>query len=634
MPFIFVASLFFCYTVHAQNITEKETVSGISPVTIIHLLNNFSFFSNDSLQSLSCSLIPSSIGITDKNHLFYNSLKDKASKNLITRTLYDFVIVSTDPSKNKLITRTSEAGYITHSGKKIRNIEIERLNVFGVNINNPLSDNPKKFENFLNKTHINTNEQIIRKNLLFLPGDTISPLTLSDNERLLRQLPFIDDARVIIVPVSDEEADIIVLTKDVYSLGASYDYHSLKMGTLSVFEKNIFGIGHELGIEIPFDVNAPDSPGFGFHYNIDNILKSFINLNLYYLDGIGENTYGFNLNRRLVSSTTKYAGGISIRQTFTTEDLDTLLLPEPLKYNMQDFWLSRSFLIDNESVSRFIVGARYFNNNVFEKPFILPNSYYDLQKYKILLGSVAFSVQKYYKSALIYSYGRTEDIPYGSLIKFTAGKEINEFKRRAYLGAELSTGRSIKKLGYFYFNAGVSTFLNKSISEQGMFYGGTKYFSNLLSLGKNRIRNFINVDYTRGFDRYSDEFLELIHNNGFTGFKNDSVKGSQRLHIGLESVLFSPVDYYGFKFAFFGFADLSYLSGTNEVMGNGFTLTSIGLGIRIRNDNTAFSTLQVRLAFYPNPPIYSNVNHLIVSGEQLLRPNNFDPGPPSITPYR
>ncbi len=41
---------------------------------------------------------------------------------------------------------------------------------------------------------------------------------------ILRQLPFIDDARIIVVPVSDDEADIVVLTKDVYSLGGSYSY--------------------------------------------------------------------------------------------------------------------------------------------------------------------------------------------------------------------------------------------------------------------------------------------------------------------------------------------------------------------------------------------------------------------------
>ena len=318
---------------------------------------------------------------------------------------------------------------------------------------------PNKIENLLNKTHVNTNENIIRKNLLFSEGDKISPLTLSDNERILRQLPYIDDARIIVVPVSDEEADIVVYTKDVYSLGGSYDYKGSKKGSVSVFDKNIFGMGHEFGLDIPYNNTLPDSPGFGAHYIANNIAKSFINLNVYFLHGLGEKTYGFDLSRKLVSSTTKYAGGISVRMMYTSEDLDTLKVPAPLKYNLQDYWLSRSFLINKESVSRIIIGARYTNNNVFDHPLILPESFYNLQKYRIFLGSAALSIQKYTKTNLIYGYGRTEDIPYGALFKVTAGREFNEFKQRTYLGGEVSFGKSSKALGYFYTYAGLSTYL-------------------------------------------------------------------------------------------------------------------------------------------------------------------------------
>ena len=160
--------------------------------------------------------------MNSKNFIFYDSLKIKASKTLVTKKLFDFVIVRHDTTDKRQIKSTSEASYIGHSGKKIRHIEIQRLNVFGANINDPTASNPEKIENILNKTHLNTNENIIRKNLLMEEGDTISPLTLSDNERILRELPFIDDARIVVVPLSDEEADIVVLTKDVYSLGGSY----------------------------------------------------------------------------------------------------------------------------------------------------------------------------------------------------------------------------------------------------------------------------------------------------------------------------------------------------------------------------------------------------------------------------
>jgi hypothetical protein len=160
------------------------------------------------------------------------------------------------------------------------------------------------------------------------------------------------------------------------------------------------------------------------------------------------------------------------------------------------------------------------------------------------------------------------------------------------------------------------------------------YFSNLLNLGTFRVRNFVYLQYTRGFGRYTNEYLKFIENNGFAGFKNDSITGNQRLTLRLESVLFSPMNFIGFKFAFFGFTDFSFLSGTNEILGRGYALSSIGLGVRIRNDNLIFNTLQIRIAYFPNPPSFSRISTITVSGEQLLQPDNFESGPPGIIPYR
>jgi hypothetical protein len=632
-PLFFLA--FLCFNTHlfSQIPSGQDTLLPVNPDDLVNFREIKPFFFSDTLLNIPDSPLPSGILKNDRRPLFYDSLKVKASRKLMTKKLYDFLIVSHEPATKKEITGSSEVSYIMYEGRKIRKIQVSRLSVFGSSINNPLASNPNKIEKVLNKTHINTNEHIIRKNLLFSEGDTLSPLILSDNERILRQLPYIDDSRIIVVPVSDEEVDIVVVTKDIYSLGGSFSYSSITKGSASVFEKNIFGMGHEFRVRMPYDSDLPDSPGFGVEYTIDNIARSFTNLGLFYFDGLGEKTYGFNLERKLVSSTTKYAFGISVRKMYTTEDLDSLIVPAPLKYNLQDYWFSRSFLLNKESVSRLILGVRFTNNDVFNHPFILPDSYRQLQKYRMLLGSAAFTFQKYYKTNLIYGYGRTEDVPYGGLINVTVGKEFNEFKERIYAGAELSLGQSIKSIGYFYTSAGIATFFNDGLTEQGLLLLRTNFISNLSYLGRYRIRNFIKADYTRGFDRYHDERLAFNHEDGFTGFRNDSVGGRQRLAVSLESVLFSPVNFYGFRFAFFGFADLGFLFGTNEFVQQGEVLSSIGVGIRIRNDNLVFNTLQIRLGYFPNLPEYSRVNYILVSGEQLLKPENFDPGPPSLLPY-
>lgn len=631
-PGFILVLLLSCNYSYSQTRSQKNNIRPIPQRVLKSIRNNIPELSRDTLSGIPSMLIPPSQP-KGKSEIFYDSLKIKASKNPFTKRLFDVMVVDPDTIYKKKFTGTSDANYLIHSGKIIRKIEIRRLNVFGADINFPVSENANKYEKILNKTHFNTTENIIRKNLLFSEGDRISPLTLSDNERLLRQLPFISDARITIVAVSDTEADVVVYTKDVYSLGASYTYNGLKKGSVSVFDKNIFGIGHEFGIDVPFDNTKPPSPGFGVHYTADNIRKTFVNLNVFYLYGLGDRTYGFALSRKLVSSTSKYAGGISMRQMYTSEDLDTLKIPAPVKYNLQDYWLSRSFLINRESVSRIIIGIRYTNNNVFDHPEILPNSFYNLQKYKIYLASTALSIQKYTKTNLIYSYGRTEDIPYGALLKFTMGREYNEFKQRTYIGGEASIGNKDEHLGYIYFYSGFSTYLNKGNTEQGLLSLRLNYFSNLLNLGNFRVRNFVYLQYSRGFGRYSNEYLKFIETNGFSGFKNDSVIGNQRLRLSLESVLFSPVNIIGFRFAFFGFTDFAFLSGTNEILGRGYALSSIGLGVRIRNDNLIFNTLQIRIGYFPNPPAFSRISLITVSGEQLLQPDNFESGPPGIIPY-
>jgi hypothetical protein len=620
----FPAFLFLCGLLYPQETILKDSLIRITGKLQVLNLENINLSLTGSDISQASRPIPPYGSDNDKTLIFLDSLKSKASKTLITRKLYDFVIIPHQSSPGKTITGSSDVSFVDYSGMRIRKIEIKRLSVFGTNINSPDFYNPNKIEKLLNKTHLNTNENIIRKNLLFHEGDTISPLTLSDNERFIRQLPYIDDARILIVPVSDSEADVIVVTKDIYSLGGKLIFGGFEKGSISVFERNVFGMGHEFGIEIPYDSKFSDSPGFGVNYQINNIAKTFSNLNVYFYDGLGKKTYGFDLSRNLVSSATKYAGGISIREMFTSDDLDSL----------QDYWLLRSFLLDKESVSRLILGARYTNNNVFSHPYILPESYHYLQRYKMFLGSVSFSVQKYYKANLIYGYGRTEDIPYGGLLNITAGKEINEFKSRTYLASSLSVGESVDRLGYFYGSAGYGTFLNEGQTEQGILSLRTSFISNLSYLGRSRIRNFVNVEYTRGFDRYSDEYLNFNNENGFSGFRNDSTANDQRLSFSIESVIFSPVNFYGFRFAVFGYADIGFLFGTNDFVGSGDILSSIGFGVRIRNDNLVLNTLQIRLGVFPNLPEYSRINQFVISGEQLLRPNNFEPGPPSLLPYK
>lgn len=292
-------------------------------------------------------------------------------------------------------------------------------------------------------------------------------------------------------------------------------------------------------------------------------------------------------------------------------------------------------MLDKKSVTRLIGSLRYMNNNVFQRPVITSDSYYPWQRYKLFIGSLALSSQRYYNMSLIYSYGRTEDIPYGYMIQADGGIELNEFKRRTYIGFETAYGKLIDGFGYVYMGTGLSTFYVGDSTKQGLFQANLKYFTPLFRIGEYKMRNFLNISYIHGFNRYTDEFLYFNSSSLVRGFINDSIRGDKRVIINYESVLFSPDSHYGFRFAFFGFIDAGIMYHNAAASGgNTADVYSVGLGIRISNDQLLFNTLQIRLGYFPVLPEYTQPHWFNVSSITRIKPPDFDPGPPAVIQYK
>lgn len=565
---------------------------------------------------------------------FYDSLKVRAEKRRITSLLYDMIIVRPSPPGSAREKMKNTSVYDAYEGRVIRSMKIIRLNAFGSNIDNPIENDPSKAEKLLNSSYTKTKKFILNKYLLFREGDTVSSLRMADNERLLRELPFVDDARIMIVALDSIFADVAVIIREKYPYGAEVRLDDVKSGLIRAYDKNFAGMGHELTLTMPYDFNEFPYPGFGAKYSVKNIAGSFSNLDLEFSDGLGTTVMGGVFSRSFVTSETKYAWSASMMLTNTSEDLDTMLLAVPLRFTFQDYWLSRSFMLDRNTVTRLIFSGRYIHNNVFSRPEIDDFSYYRLQNYQLVTGSVAISSQRFINTSLIYSYGRTEDIPYGYMVELLGGREKNEFKWRTYAGLKMSYGNIFTRIGYIYGGASISTFYNHGRTEQGMMQASFRYFTPLMHAGRSKVRTFVNLYYTRGFNRYTDEFLYLRNSDFVRGFRNDSITGETRLAFSLEPVLLINKALVGFRFALFAFADIGLLAPGGFTNGGYYTVPAIGAGIRIRNDQLVLNTLQIRFAWYPNTPPYSEGNWVAVDGIVRLKPPKFEPEPPGVLPFR
>jgi hypothetical protein len=572
---------------------------------------------------------------------FFDSLEVLSSQRKWMSKLHNVVV--TAPKKETIIdtlqTSQSISPFVEFGGKIIRNITIKTLDPFGPTIFDTTRIAMSVIEQTGNKVHVGTRDKIISNHLLFSEGDRIDPSIISDNERIIRKLPFIEDARIFIIeiPQNPDYVDILVLAKDAFSIGLGGEISDWDAGNIKLFENNLAGTGLELHSN--FYWNGSKDPWYGkeFYYIINNIAGSFVNNKIRYAQVFDNETIELLFNRPFFTPSIKYAGAIQYQQTTKIVNLDFLdsIVPTRINYNLIDLWAGRSFALTStkkyatERIN-FVIASRVLKSYYFKRPDVTDNTFYDFHKKILWLSSISITHQIFFRSNLIYNFGRTEDIPHGFMMNFTFGPEFGEFNRRFYMGMNLSWGGLVHNQGYVFVKGELGGFSNPIRSpDQGIIHLQSNYFSNLFIFNRFKFRQFINLDYIKGVQRFSDEYIGIEDNNGFRGYQNELARGTRRATANYAIVAFSPYYFYGFRFVFFGFADFGLISFSQPLLQSKLH-SGIGVGIRIKNERLTFETIQLRIGYYPTMPDYKSPFIFNYSGEEKLHPQDFYVSKPEI----
>ncbi len=623
---------FFCAVLsHGQTTSESDTLSNSLSYTD-------SSFTNDTI-----AIQPEEEMLSNSKSIF-DTLQKKAAKYKWTKKLYDMLIVE---NKQEETFEKREIGqvfnpFMKFHGQIIDSISIRRLEVFGPNLSDTSHETQQWYKDFGNFIHFPTNKSIIRENLLFSAQDTVDPALLADNERIIRNLRFIKDARIIVkkVPESPGKVHLIVITQDQWSKGFNVDMRSINAGTIELYDNNIFGIGHKLQGNVIFDYLKKGNPGIESFYRVSNFRGTFIDGRFYYLNSFETNRFGLELNRKFYSYKTKYVGGVKMFKTNTESNIqkiDTTLTNVELNYVAHDVWLGRAFRLPAKKGifkkrTRLVLSARYDRERYIEGPEVTERYNYKYHNNHMLLGSISFSRENFYESELIYGYGKTEDIPVGDLFTYTFGWEADEFFKRYYSGIEIKHGHFLNNFGYMSSSLNVGGFIYQNNFEQGAVDFQAKYISKLLYVNNYRLRQFFDLHYRHGINRLSDEYLKFNRSTDMRGYDNPDLYGKKKLVFRSETVAFSDLYYYGFRFAFFGFLDVGFIGNSKDFILNNPIQPGFGLGLRMRNENLVFETFQVRFGFYPS--LSKGDNFLFyISGEKSLEPHRYTPDPPSRVSY-
>ncbi|MCC9136716.1 hypothetical protein ACFSKU_10595 [Pontibacter silvestris] len=512
--------------------------------------------------------------------------------------------------------------YEKHNYKIVRHIEIRTLDPLGYSIN----DTARVPRNFLEKAgnslHVKTGRSLIRNKLLFRKNEPLEPLALVESERLLRQTEYLLDARIIVneQTTTDDSVDVYVLAKDIFSLGGSGSYSpSSGSGRIAPRELNFLGQGHQLRTSYRFGMNRPRPWEFDASYSVENIGRSYISADVIYSNQNYYKEKSAYLSRDFFSTNTKYAGAVGLslveeRLQMPSSPTDTAVVFGKLTYNRQEAWLGRAIKLKNynlgyEAKGRLIVGLRVINTDYKTTPTE------NFQDNTLMLGSIGYSVRKYYKDRFLFGFGRTEDIPAGTFASLTYGYEKGAIKDRRYFGATTSLAKYSANFGYLYGSATYGSYIRDNKWEQGMLDVQSMYFTRLLEWGNWKLRHYVIGRATIGINRNPEELLSIDKELGLRGFRSEFVRGSRRAVLNYEANLYTPFTLFGFRLAALAFADVAWLStGNKSSPFNESPYRGFGVGLRFRNEYLSFSTIQILIGYYPKLPQNGNMDSFRIFG--------------------
>lgn len=540
---------------------------------------------------------------------FYSRLKSRADSGYIYRQLWPLIFRKPQSDENLQINNLpANATFRRYNRDIIRSVRVIRLKPFGSSIYDTAIIEHKGITKALNSLHFQTSEVVIRNYLQFSAGDRFDAVKISDNERILRSSPIFEDARFIIDPVTRDSVDVIVVVKDIFPYGADLKVNSVNNGSVRIYNRNIFGLGHQLGQTFVYDQNY--SPSFYLGegaYIIRNIRRSFTDFTLGWTNTPIEKRVGIDIIRPFITPEIRFAGGINVMYNQGWLYNNRSVERYRFSNRLFDVWAGYSVITNRwkDITSRrqqVAVTSRLYQLDYYDAPRFSVLSIPPFVNTTRLLIGINVVRSEYYQTNMLYGYGRTEDIPYGHKAELVFGIEKTELDERFYTALKLGFLKPTPLAGLIGLDLHIGGYLEEGFFKDGVLKTQLKVISPLIKSGRSSIRNFGFIGYTTGLYRNIPGSISINDGNSGNLFNRYELHGYQRIRGRVESVYFTPYYFLGFRFAPFFFLEAAVIAPAKQRFVSQTIYPAVGAGIRLRNENLVFSTFQISFTWHPIAP--------------------------------
>jgi len=360
------------------------------------------------------------------------------------------------------------------------------------------------------------------------------------------------------------------------------------------------------------------------------------------VDGAKKLIYS-HLERPLVSPYIPWVGALDIALNKTKNNyLTDSLYNSDFKYSYRNFdvWFGynfgskRLFYKNTKTRVRKFVSLRTFYKRFTDIPDINHQLYdYHYANIEGVLGAVSIFKQEVYRANFIHGFGRNEDIPEGFSASLIGGWTKKEDRIRPYFGIEGLKSHFSKKGFYTTYTFRMGGYLFHQKWEDIDILLNVDHFTRLRKMsGKWFNRNFFSAGAAKQISPVLNQPLDINSVFGLDYFQGNPGPADIRSTIKAESVFFNLRKFWGFRMAPFFFADMSMLTPTNQPFAKTNLYSAIGTGVRTRNENLIFGTIELRAYYFPRTlPGMKNYKILVGTSIQFKYINTYFHKPDFVT---
>lgn len=452
----------------------------------------------------------------------------------------------------------------------------------------------------INTLHLRTREATVANDLLFRPGDRYDEALLKESARLLRGRRYFHDARVLPVRVCGSEVDVLVVTRDVWSLQPSVTF-SRKGGhntsSFAIRETNLFGFGKRLSVEHESGFERDSIKSI---YDDPALFGSRFELRVEHNDTTDGQQNVFELERPFFSLDTRWSTGLRYESAELVEKIyqDTDVTNQFIHdRSLAEAWFGTSSGLRDSGITRWLLGATVAKSAFTDNVFTLATEPFPVDRHYAYPWVEWQHERPDYETRHNFdSMAVTEDINFGSV----------SFVRLGWSGTGLGAldDSAVLSLGGRWNLArGKHHVLKVALGGTGYWNpkGGWENttgsvdleYHNVLST---RYAHYGRLFYEAGINRPIDQPLYSDGMTGLRGYPLHFLRGERRGLMQLEQRFFT--DWHPFRLLRVGFATFVDAGKSWDDRGHGTFLADAGFGLRIASSRAyAGNILHIDLAF-------------------------------------